>query len=198
MNKKQLAIKLSRLKGFKEPKLQLEQYLLDSEIAAELLWNAYLNGDIKGKIVVDLGAGTGILGYGALLLGAKRVYFIEKDKDVIGVAKKNVKSKKAVFVNTDVDKFYIKVDTVIQNPPFGTKNKHADRVFLEKAMQLSEHIYSLHKLTSKRFIKNLIKGRFIINIKEVEIPLKKSYGFHKSRIYYVNAGIWMLTRNRKF
>ena len=46
MTKSGLAVLLSRLEGFKEPKVREEQYLMDSEIAAFVLWNAYLLKDI--------------------------------------------------------------------------------------------------------------------------------------------------------
>ena len=193
MNKKQLAIKLSKLKGFENPKLKLEQYFLDSEVAADMVWTAYLNGDIENKVIADLGAGTGILGYGAFLLGAKKVYLIEKDKEVIKIAKENIKDK-LTFVNKDIKDFNVKVDTIIQNPPFGTKDEHADKLFLEKAMKFSNTIYSLHKITSKKFIRKLVRENFKFKIYEVNVPLKKTYGFHKKRIYYVKCGIWMLNR----
>jgi len=195
MNKKQLAIELSRLKGFENPKLKLEQYFLDSEVAADLIWTAYLHGDVENKIVADFGAGTGILSYGALLLNAKKVYLIEKDEDVINIAKENIKNKRISFVNKDIKNFNIKVDTVIQNPPFGTKDEHADKLFLEKAMQLSNKIYSLHKITSKQFIKKLVGDDFEIKIKEIILPLKKTYWFHKKKTYFVKAGIWFLNKN---
>ena len=194
MNKKQLAIKLSKLKGFENPKLKLEQYFLDSEVAAELLWGAYLNGDIEGKLVADFGGGTGILSYGALLLNAKKVYLVEKDKDVIKIANENIRNKKIKFFNKDIKDFNVKVGTVIQNPPFGTKQEHADKLFLEKAMKLSDKIYSIHKITSKKFIEKLVGADFRIKIREIKIPLKKGYGFHKKRIYYVKAGIWVLSK----
>jgi len=69
-SKSRLAIALSRLEGFSEPKVRQEQYLMDSEIGASVLWNACLLGDIRGKVIADLGCGTGMLGIGALMLGA--------------------------------------------------------------------------------------------------------------------------------
>jgi predicted RNA methylase len=36
-------------------------------------------------------------------------------------------------------------DTVLQNPPFGVQMRAADRRFLEKALEVSQTIYSLHK-----------------------------------------------------
>ena len=70
-SKKDLEIILSTLKGFERPKPELEQYTTPSSLAAELLWQAYIDGNIEGKIVVDLGCGTGILALGAAILGAK-------------------------------------------------------------------------------------------------------------------------------
>ena len=51
MSKSRLAIVLSGLEGFLEPKVRQEQYLMDSEIAASVLWNAYLLGDIESKMI---------------------------------------------------------------------------------------------------------------------------------------------------
>src|SRR3989338_1932750 len=91
-SKSQLAILLSRLAGFDNSKLKLgrEQYATDSEAAAEALWFAYMSGDIEGKTVADLGCGTGLLGIGALLLGAKQAYFIDNDEEALATCEKNI------------------------------------------------------------------------------------------------------------
>ena len=101
--KSQLAIALSKLDGFKDPKLRQEQYITDSEIAASVLWSAHLFKDIEGKVIADLGCGTGVLGIGALLLGAKMVLFIDSDKEALAIAKKNVlklKSESLLYTAT--------------------------------------------------------------------------------------------------
>ena len=84
-----LEIALSAIEGFKNPKVSLEQYMTDSRIASGVLWDAALRGDI-GKVIVDLGCGTGILGIGCMLLGAEKVVFLESDSSVLDVCKKNV------------------------------------------------------------------------------------------------------------
>ena len=89
-SKSTLAIALSRLEDFSKPKVRQEQYLMDSEIGASMLWNACLLGDIGAKTIADLGCGTGILGIGALLLGAKQVIFVDSDEKALEIAKKNV------------------------------------------------------------------------------------------------------------
>src|SRR3989344_9379113 len=94
MNKKitksGLAIELSKLKVFESPKVRQEQYPTDSEIAASVLWNAYILGDLEGKVIADLGCGTGILGIGALLLGAKEVLFVDSDEKALERAKNSL------------------------------------------------------------------------------------------------------------
>ena len=144
-SKGELAVFLASLKGFKKPKVRLEQYIMDSEIGAQVLWEAYMKGDIEGKVIADLGCGTGLLGIGALLLGAKKVFLVDIDDSAIEVAKTNlakVKSEgygnymigESIFLMCGVAGFDESVDVIIQNPPFGVKVRGADRAFLKKSM----------------------------------------------------------------
>ena len=82
-SKKDLEIILSTIKGFEEPKPELEQYITPSDIAAELLWTANMDGNIVGKIVFELGCGTGIFSFGAALLGAKTVIGYDTDEKAL-------------------------------------------------------------------------------------------------------------------
>src|SRR4051812_25761168 len=83
VSKQQVAIALSRLQAFSAPNVLLEQYPTESDVAAALLWEAHMRHELEGKEVVDLGAGTGVLGIGCLLLGAAHVTFVEVDPKVI-------------------------------------------------------------------------------------------------------------------
>ena len=127
MNKKQLAIKLSKLSGLRNFDVNLEQYEIDSNLASEVLWMAFQNKDIENKVVADFGCGNGILGIGALLLGAKFVYFLDLDKDALIICKENLeilKFKNFKLINSDVKNFNVEVDTVVMNPPFGVQNRN--------------------------------------------------------------------------
>lgn len=203
-SKSGLAIVLSGLNGFKEQKVNIEQYSTDSEIAASILWDAYMRGDIEGKVIADLGSGTGILGLGALLLGAKSAYFVEIDEDAIEIAKNNyntLKSEKsvvggAIFIHKDIGYFDKKVDVVIENPPFGVKKRHADKSFLENAIKIAPIVYSLHKSESMRFVEAFSKDNnvhFAI-IGEFEFPLKASLSFHTKRIYRFKVSCFRLEK----
>jgi len=196
ISKKELAIKLSKLEVLKDKKISLEQYDTDSEVASEILWWAYLSRAIKGKVVADFGCGNGILGYGCLLLGAKKVYFVDIDEDMLKLTKKNVKSKKASFILSEITEFNKKIDTVIMNPPFGVQKRKADKKFLEKAMELSNEIFSLHKVESEKFISKISEENSfeVIGTLDINLVLKKSYAFHKKERYSVCIGCWHLKR----
>ena len=197
MDKKALEIALSKLHPLTTQKINLEQYQLEGSLAAELLWIAFLNGDIQHKTVADFGCGNGILGIGALLLGAKKVFFVDLDEEALTLAKKNSYSKGSYFLG-DVSGFSKKVDTVVMNPPFGVQTRKADKPFLEQAMKTSKTIYSIHKTESKQFIATLAKEHhFLIeNVLERKLFLKKTYSFHTHNNHPVNVGIWILRLSR--
>jgi len=199
MTKKELAVKLSKLNGFLRPKIALEQYATDSEIAGDVLWQAFLNGDIKNKVIADFGCGSGILGIGALLLGAKKVFFVDIDKEAINVLKDNLalfKKKNYEILNIDIIEFDKKIDSVLENPPFGTKKKHIDKIFLEKALSVANSIYSFHKIESKNFIKKLC-GENNFEIKAIlsyKMPLKATMPGHIKPRYFVDVGCWVMKK----
>ncbi|VDK25179.1 unnamed protein product [Anisakis simplex] len=62
---------LSELDTFDEPKLNLEQYATSPELAVAILDTINDNGHIEGCCVADIGCGCGILGLGALKVGAR-------------------------------------------------------------------------------------------------------------------------------
>jgi len=194
-----LAIELSAIKGFSEPKVSAEQYMTDSEVAATVLWDGYMKGDIGGKVIADLGCGTGILGIGALLLGGK-VYFVESEGSAMKLCKENVKKVQSEslveFFLMDVADFDKKVDTVIMNPPFGTKNGGADRVFLEKAFEIGKVVYSFHKSSTKNFVERFAKaaGFNVTQVIDFEYPLKASMEYHRKKIERINVSCFRFER----
>lgn len=196
-----LAIVLSKLKGFSDPKIRSEQYMTDSEVASTILWDAYMKGDIEGKIIADLGSGTGILGIGAMILGAKKVYFVESESSAMEIAKSNLdmveSESSAEFMLIDVREFDKKVDVIVMNPPFGTKNEHSDKIFLEKAFETGDVIYSLHKSETKEFIERFSdKNNFkITQVMDFSYPLKATMEFHRKKIEKINVSCFRFIKN---
>ena len=80
----------------------------------------------------------------------------------------------AVFVRGDIREFEKPVDLVVQNPPFGTKDKHADKKFLEKAFSLAPLVYSMHKYSTQRFVEAICNDyKFKITaVWRYEFPIK--------------------------
>ncbi|MBI1970310.1 methyltransferase [Candidatus Woesearchaeota archaeon] len=196
-----LAVELSKLKQFEQPDHLTEQYPTDSEVASEVLWTAYYKGDIEGKSIADLGCGTGILGIGAMLLGAKKVFFVDSDEAALNVLRQNLEAIDVgvctpVIQQKDIKEFCEKTDTVIQNPPFGTRVKHADREFLLKAFETAPSIYTFHKTTSKEFISQIAAdNQFKVeNYLEFEFPIKASQLFHHKKIHRIKVGCWILRK----
>jgi putative methylase len=203
--RKQLAITLSKLKDFENPDPAKEQYITDSEVASQIIWNAYMLGDIKDKIIADLGSGTGMLGLGAILLNAKWLFMVEIDKKAEDIAKRNLESLREIFeignnttfLNTDISSFNKEVEVVIQNPPFGVQTEHADRPFLLKAFQVGKVVYSIHKIESEAFIKKLAsENNFkVTHLFRYNLAIKKTMEFHTHRIERVAVGCFRLQKN---
>ena len=193
--KKELAIELSKLRGFNNPKQELEQYTTPSEIAASIAWNAYMLGDIKEKIVMDLCAGTGILGISALLLGARRVIFIEIDPEAVRVLRENLKtigmSNYEVLIS-DARSVNMNADTILMNPPFGTRNRNIDMEILMNASRIARIIYSIHLAATHEYVKMRVRelGLRITHIWNSKLLLKQSMPFHWKNKHYTDINIY--------
>ncbi|MGM5482113.1 MAG: METTL5 family protein, partial [Nanobdellota archaeon] len=197
-----LAIFLSKLKIFSSADFHSEQYPTDSEIAASSLWHAYMLGYIKGKVVADFGAGTGILGIGALLLGASKVYFVEKDIKAIEILKENlatIDSDSYEIIHGSIDEFKENIDIVLQNPPFGTKKKHADREFLVKAFESASLVFSFHKTSTLSFCQSIAKDyKFkVVERMDFEFPLKNTMKHHKSKIKRIDVSLFLFAKTNE-
>ncbi len=132
------------------PRPDLEQYTIPADAAATMLYlAAYRYDDIIDKSVLDLGCGTGRLALGAAFLGAREVVGVDVDRKAVNAAfcyseKTGLKSR-VQWVAADLGVVHGKFDTVLENPPYGVQRLHADRRFLQKALEVGRVVYSLHK-----------------------------------------------------
>jgi len=188
MKKKQLEMILQKIPTFEKPVINLEQYQTPAFIAADILFIAHQFEDIENKTVIDLGCGTGIFSIGAKILGAKKAFGVDIDKNCLKIARKYVKQNnlKITFINKDIDEIRIKCDTVIMNPPFGAQksNKKADRKFIEKGFEIANVIYSLHLSKTATFIEKIVKSLKgeIDFYKNYKFPIKYTYNFHDKKV----------------
>lgn len=160
MKKTQLQILLSKLKDVEEKKPGLEQYQTPPDIAAEVLVQAQVAGDLNGN-VVDLGTGNGIFALGAAILGAEQVCGYDVDEASIEVSKQNKelveeelnRELPVTFEAKDLHQISESADAIIMNPPFGIQrgNRQINKTFLTKAFELAPVVYTLmHQSEDKR------------------------------------------------
>jgi putative methylase len=193
MKKKQLEMQLERLEGFSNPIPGREQYATPGSVAADLLYLAYLRGDLES--VCDLGCGTGILAIGASLLGA-RVVGVEIDSQALKTARENA-SRLGVdvdFIRADVNSVALKgFKTVVMNPPFGAQKASAgDRAFLRKAVDIADVIYSIHNLGSEGFIRRIVEPSTIEEIYRIKFPLRRCFAFHSKDVKILEVELYRI------
>jgi len=100
------------------------------------------------------------------------------DRDVSGQCDFILCDVKKIDKNVRLKAF----DTVIMNPPFGTRERGADLMFLKMALSLATHaVYSLHKTSTRQRITTMAKelGVTAKVIAELRFDLPASYKFHK-------------------
>lgn len=200
MKKKKLEILLQSLRGFVNPKIELEQYITPAPIAAEILTIALLKGDISDRTIYDLGCGTGILGIGAALLGAKEVIMVEADAEALEIARQNAEKfslGNLKFIEAEVKEIAGKGDTVLMNPPFGVHRRGADIEFLDKALEIAPVVYTMHKSETREFVLRHLKSRGVAEaeILPVKFILPRTYSFHEKEKKAVSVDIYRIRRN---
>ena len=204
MKLKRLEMTLQRVAGFSSPRPALEQYQTPAPLAARLLYHALMKGDIEGKVVCDLGSGTGVLAIGAALLGAASVKGVDIDKKAVDIAHKNAELLDAdvKFIVADVkDQTLPEVlglcDTVIMNPPFGAQKVHADRPFIDLAISVAPVTYSIFNAGSTQFIKTYTADRAEIDERVGGVfAMKRTFSFHTQDIQEIGVEILRLKRKK--
>lgn len=206
MKRKELEGYLQQLVEFDQPKITLEQYVTRPHIAACMLHTIHESfDDFRGKLVADLGCGCGMLSIGACMLGAGMCLGVDVDRDALDICLQN---KTDMEINTlELSEmnvcsgmgtcYHSQFDTVIMNPPFGTKrNEGIDMVFLEEAVKVSsDTVYSLHKTTTRSYVLKKAKewGVQAKVIAELRYDLPATYKFHKKESVDIQVDFFRFT-----
>jgi putative methylase len=206
MKKSELEILLQRAPPHPNPKASLEQYMTPAPEAAEMLFFAAQTGDIIGKVVGDLGCGTGILAAGAGILGASKVVGIDIDGESVEVARKFVeelRQEKNVefeldFVVGRLEDFHEEVDTIVMNPPFGAQRRHADRPFLQKAFETAHAVYSFHMSETWEFVEREARGAgfTVTHRNKYKFAIKHMFEFHRKERELIEVTLFRMERGR--
>jgi putative methylase len=191
-----LEIQLGKLKILQTPKLGLEQYPVSPEVAAELLYMAgFEHRDLEGEII-DLGTGTGRLAVGAAMMGSLKVVGVDIDGRAIALARENAMEAGVLvdWVVSDIADVVGRYDTVIMNPPYGTRSPHLDAQFLERAFELAPVLYSIHKSSTREFLRGFIakKGRRVDGLRSMTLDIPHLFPFHHKKCEKVNVDLYRI------
>lgn len=183
MKLKNLKIELSKVKRFEKVSYKLEQYMTPPEMATSTIFAIHSEyNDIENKVVMDLCCGTGILAIGCSFFNPKLLIGVDIDKDALEVFKGNLDQFECdcELIRADFNSLEIPfgvVDTIIMNPPFGTKIKHQDLKALEKALTIANVVYSMHKTSTREFLLKRFPSSKVIAQMKYDLP--RTYDFHK-------------------
>ena len=202
LTKRRLEIILSKMSLPKNLKREWEQYPTPGPLAARILWIAHATyNDIYDKYVLDLGTGSGVFAIGAAILGAKCVLGIDIDFSILTFAKKY--AEEFSLSNLDfhcVDVKYLnlrqRMDTVIQNPPFGVHRPGSDVLFLDSALKVADVVYSIHKLETLDYILRYLEKkdfRAEILFRDI-IPIPPLYPRHREKWHPVRIFVVRIHR----
>ncbi len=192
---------LSSLSGHPGDSVELEQYSTDGDLAARWLTDIAAFGDFpEGCKVADLGAGNGILGLGALAMGAGRAILVEADQAACDVAKSNAESMgfadsveviQATLGSNPVN--LGSADVVISNPPWGRQTPRADRPFLEAIIAAAAPTHLLHSAEATH-IQPLFEdvGWAAERYGEADFALPAAYSHHSRQRGRTRAAFWRL------
>jgi predicted RNA methylase len=91
-------------------------------------------------------------------------------------------------------------DTVVTNPPFGTRNKGADVGFLQAGLALARNaVYSLHKSSTRDFLQRKATKEWGVGfavVAELRFDIPKMYDFHKKKSADVAVDLIRLWRKK--
>ncbi|KAG5188991.1 S-adenosyl-L-methionine-dependent methyltransferase [Tribonema minus] len=165
------------------PRLELEQYSTSPHLAARMVYTAHMeHDDIEDMNVLDMGCGTGILGIAAAFLGAGHVTGIDIDPAALAVAAQNAErcEVQETLDLAEAPPF----DTVLTNPPFGTRRAGADIEFLRLAMSLARRaVYTMHKTSTRAHVLKCARegGAEAEVIAQLCFDIPATYAHHKRK-----------------
>jgi 16S rRNA (guanine966-N2)-methyltransferase len=154
--KKEMRIISGTSKGRKLTTLKSQAIRPTSDRVKESIFNI-LGGEVEGKVVLDLFAGTGNLGIEALSRGAKKVLFVEKGRQALRLIQRNLSQfrmrERSEILPKDVSRAIgilnqrgESFDLMLMDPPYekGLIQKtlwklHSHRIYHEESILVIEH-----------------------------------------------------------
>ena len=192
---------LSGLEQTQSQSVDLEQYSTDGDLAARWLTDISNFGDLQeGCSVADLGAGNGVLGLGAIALGAGRIVLIESDRAACETAQHNAiklgfaDSAEVTQATIGIDTLRLdSVDLIISNPPWGRQSPKADRPFLDAMLSARVTSHLMHSAEASH-IEPMFEehGWSVERYGEADFALPAAYSHHSRQRGKTRAAFWRL------
>src|SRR5207245_3418900 len=88
-----------------------------------------------------------------------------------------------ISVGSYVAEVVVRYDTVIMNPPYGTRSPHLDVRFLERAFELAPVSYSIHKSSTREYLNGVIakKNRRVDALRNMTLNIPHLFPSHHKK-----------------
>ena len=218
---------LSQIDEFESPKIELEQYCTPVDITAGLFEILEINDSaISGKVFGDFCCGTAMYSIAASYFEPSKIVSVDIDTDALEIARANIehyelteqiqvfqgdlieslfepKKGESIEKPEKISDLYEYFDTIIMNPPFGTKNNEGvDMKLLNccvNALKPGGTLYSLHKESTSKFITKYVEQNHpnckIELLSKIEFDLPNTYKFHKKKNAVTEVVLIKVTKN---
>jgi putative methylase len=190
------------INSFYKGKIRLEQYTLPSQLIAFLL--VHIAKDLMNQRIVEFGSGTGRISLPLLKFLSPHLLCVDVDSETMHGLKRllNTEGLKAELLISAIEfletySWKDAFEVTIMNPPFGTKRRGIDIVFLEKALIFSKKVISIHKSNRKsrklieRISQNHNKSCEILAT--LEIPIPPLFLFHRKKNHFVCVDVYKIS-----
>jgi 16S rRNA (guanine966-N2)-methyltransferase len=142
-----------------------------SDFLREALFN--ILGPLEEKTFLDLFAGSGSVGLEAASRGAREVYFVEKDKNLIEIIKQNIQKcrldKNCFVISADIEhgscnlsKKQCKADIIFIDPPYNRNMIGVALNFLKKYQIFKEDVTIVIQHSIKEYFKESMEDNIYL------------------------------------
>ena len=96
---------------------------------------------------------------------------------------------------TTIDLASLRADTVIMNPPFGTRRRGADVGFLRAGLMIARRaVYSLNKTSTRAFVEKhatrTLRAASATVLAELRYELPRTYAHHRQDVVEIEVDLW--------
>jgi putative methylase len=130
------------------------------------------------------------------MMGSGKVVGVDIDEKSIALARENAIAAgvQVKWVVSDIKDVLGRYDTVLMNPPYGTRSPHLDVQFLEQAFELAPILYSIHKSSTRDFLRRAIerRNRRVDAVRSMSLEIPHLFPFHQKKWENVEVDLYRI------